>query len=408
MKNNKFLFALLVILGLAIKIPAIFYMGMHDMKDYSNWGMDTYLKGLKAAYIGSYFPFQYQLFAVSAWMNTQFNLLPDFFIGIKAVNLFFDIGIFVILYKFLKKNSLEVKYALLYWLFPWFLNVFWLGYIDFQFCFFILLFIYCYKVNSPKILDYIVAGLSMALAFMMKPQVQFLYLLLFIYSLVELYKKRTIIQFWVFIPSVLLFGCYGLVLGFKFLIFTYLNVSNIMPVLTAHMLNIWYPLAYLLKEPGAPIWSVTDTFLSIRGIPVLRMGVIAFILALSFALIYKLKNSKQQILYLFTFGSTIVPFVMTSAHENHLFLSSILLCVCMALFKDKVFSLCCLSLIMIQELNIFLHYQLGANPFSEIDTSFYTRWRLDFVLSIVSCVLFFVILKFFARKVSDLNFQKAS
>lgn len=400
MKSNRllFLFSALFLIGLSIKTPGIFFEGMFDMKQYSKWGISIFYKGLINTYYGIYFPLQHQIFAFAEWINYKLGFYPDYFISHKIINLGFDIGNLILLVKILKRYSLNILYAHLYWLLPWFLNVFWLGYIDFQFTFFILLFIYLYKDGVTNPLRLVICGLPLAFAFLMKPQVQILFLFLAFYSLVVYYKKRTYIQMLVFLPSVILFGLYSLILGFKVLVHSYLNISNVMPALTANMLNFWYPIAYLIKEPNDPIWIVSDTIISFYNLPVLRIAAVCFILSASFIFIYRLKESQYNILFIFTFGSLMVPFLMTSAHENHLFLGTVLLCLCIPIFSDKSFTLYSLLLISIQQINIFFHYQIGVNKFSVIDVTPYYKWRIDLLLSLVSCILFVAILSFMVKR----------
>jgi hypothetical protein len=109
--------------------------------------------------------------------------------------------------------------------------------------------------------------------------------------------------------------------------------------------------------------------------------------------IVKLKrNSELNVLFIFTFGSVMVPFCMTCAHENHLFLGSVLLCLCIPVMHLKRFTWSAVVLICIQQVNIFFHYQLGTNRFSVIDIQPYYNMHMDLVLSLISCVLFIDIL----------------
>jgi len=399
MKNNYLLYVLFFI-GLAIKIAGLPFIGsMCDMHTYSRWGTGVLEKGLKVAYQGIYYPFQYQIFALTEFIHDKFNFNSDSYAAYKVISLCFDIGNFLVLVKIFRKYSLNILYASLYWLLPWFFNILWLGYIDFGFTFFILLFIYLYTGREDRPLHNIIYGIPLGIALMMKPQVQILVLFLGIYLLVEFYRKRTYIQMLVFLPSIILYISYATIIGWKALTFSYINTANVMPALSAYMLNFWYPVAYFLREPNQPIAAVPDTIITFYNLPILRILAICIILFISYKFISKLKESNYNILFIFTLASLMLPFIMTSAHSHHLFLGTVLLCLCIPIFNDKKFTLFALLLICIQQINIFGYYQLGTNPYFTFEIHhYYFIWHIDLILSVISCILFIAILQLMAKK----------
>src|SRR3954466_15954400 len=89
--------------GLVIRYFMLFYMGVFDMDAYFNWGRKSLETGLVKTYIGIYFPFQYQIFEVCAWIATRLgvSLIPVF----KSSNLLFDVGTFFLLLMILKRQQ---------------------------------------------------------------------------------------------------------------------------------------------------------------------------------------------------------------------------------------------------------------------------------------------------------------
>src|SRR6185503_5229076 len=157
-----------------------------DMNAYHDWGQRALESSLPGTYHGIYFPLQYQLFEFCAWIEarTGWAFVPIF----KLSNLFFDVGSFGLLSLWLKRRGSSPAYALLYWLHPWFLSVFSLGYIDFQFTFFVLLCIYLLGRDTAN--HYILAGIPLGLAFLMKPQAQILLIASFLYGVFHYARSR--------------------------------------------------------------------------------------------------------------------------------------------------------------------------------------------------------------------------
>src|SRR5206468_609531 len=111
---------------------------------------------------------------------------------------------------------------------------------------------------------------------------------------------------------------------------SYLNVTNVMPALTAQMTNIWAPVAYLLKNPGQHIIAVSD---HIHVLPWIQAKYLAMAIMLGLIGLYVRRierkpalSPSESLMLIFSFASLAVPFLMTSAHENHLFLGTIFLC----------------------------------------------------------------------------------
>lgn len=356
--------------GLIIRYFMLFYKGVFDMDAYSDWGKRTLEHGLVKGYGGIYFPFQYQIFELCAWiaMRSGSSLITV----LKSSNLIFDLGTFLFLLLLLKRQQSNPVYALLYWLHPWFLSVFSLGYIDFQFTFFVVLSLYCLRGDTDG--DYLLSGIPLGVAFVMKPQAQILVVVAFFYAICRYARTRTIRPLGMLVGPVSLFLGYEayfttssfseLRKAFYVLPETYVNVTNVFPCLTAQMLNIWYPIAYSLKRPGDPIYSVSDQILLLPHFSARWTAATIVLVVLAFHVLRVERDVKATIgnkfIRMFGVATLLVPFIMTSAHENHLFLGSIFLVLFIATDFPPSFKLAAHILLAIQFLNIYGLY--GEHP----------------------------------------------
>lgn len=406
-KAAKVLFWTAIIVGLAIRLFAISYNGIFDMATYNDWGMATLSKGLNASYMGIYFPFQYQVFEFISWLATV--LKTDYYIVYKAVNLLFDCGNAVLLFLILRRMGSSVFYVLLYWLHPWFINVFSLGYIDFQFTFFILLTLYFTIKDNAR--DYLKAGIFLGFAFLMKPQVEIVFLSFFIYSTVVYIKRKETKALNMFVFPVVLFinyTLYFLVVGHNPLRLanTYINVANNMPCLNANCLNAWFPVAYFLKAGGEPIYSVSDK-LSFAGIFSFRLVATLAVLIMIWLFVRKSFDNKRDTgenysFYLIAcFAAFIVPFLMTSAHENHFFLPTVLIIPLLGKTKNILFHAGVHIILLLSFLNIYGLY--GAGEITKFKLPSYSYpYETALIFSFIIIVAFLILLYHFLSRKSKL------
>ena len=389
--------------GLIIRYFMLFYKGVFDMDAYSEWGKRTLEHGLAKGYGGIYFPFQYQIFELCAWiaMRSGSSLITV----LKSSNLLFDVGTFVFLLLLLKRQQSNPLHALLYWLHPWFLSVFSLGYIDFHFTFFVVLSLYCLRGDTAR--DYLLSGIPLGLAFVMKPQAQILVVAAFFYAICHYARTRTIRPLGMLMGPVSLFFGYEayfttssfseLRKAVNVLPETYLNVANVFPCLTAQMLNIWYPIAYALKRRADPIYSVSDQILLLPHLSARWMAATIVLVVLAFHALRVERDVKATVgnkfIRMFGVATLLVPFIMTSAHENHLFLGSVFLVLFIATDCPPSFKLAAHILLAIQFLNIYGLY--GEHP-SGIALFLRRRYseELAVVYSLISTVCFAVVFKY--------------
>jgi hypothetical protein len=369
--STSVLLAAGALIGLVVRYRMLFYLGTDDMNAYHDWGQRALASGLPSSYHGIYFPLQYQAFELCAWIEARSGLsfVPIF----KLSNLVFDAGSFCLLLLLLKRQRSNPAYALLYWLHPWFLSVFSLGYIDFQFTFFVLLSVFLLARDTAR--HYIVAGVPLAVAFLMKPQAQILLIATFLYGAFHYARTRDARPLGMMAFPILLFLGYEAYfttslfspLGYAaagVLPSTYLNVSNVMPALTAQMTNIWYPVAYVLKQPNAPIYAISD---QIQVLPYVSAKYLAAaaVLGLIGVHVFRVEREAEppigdRFARIFGFATIAVPFIMTSAHENHLFLGSVFLVLFVARPLPPSFTVASQMLLFVQFLNIYGLY--GEHP----------------------------------------------
>jgi hypothetical protein len=62
------------LIGLGVKASMLFYKGGRDMDAYYEWGQRALELGLPKSYQGIYFPLQYQIFELCAWIVQLLNV----------------------------------------------------------------------------------------------------------------------------------------------------------------------------------------------------------------------------------------------------------------------------------------------------------------------------------------------
>jgi hypothetical protein len=403
-KTAIILFWAAILIGLVLRYVSLSYMGIFDMATYHEWGLHAFKDGLIASYEGIYYPFQYQLFELGAGLSIKLN--TDYFIIYKLINLLFDCGNLIVLFLIFKKINVSKYYLLFYWLHPWFLIMFTQGYCDFQFTFFILCFILFTLKSTSR--NYLIAGIFFGFALLMKPQVQVIALSLFIYGLYQYFKNKDIKTLHIFVFPAILFIDYSLYFfvrsGNPFrLLRTFVDVGGAMP-LTANFLNGWFPIAYYLNTPGDPIYSITDNIMisntSFKSIALLTL------LLLLYLFVHKLIknnyiNKIDYNLFLVTgFSTFIFPFIMTSAHENHLFLATVLLIPILGKVKNLFIKLSIHIILLLQCINLYGFYGYGENKIINWIHFNYT-YEIAFVLSLIAFFAFLTLVIYFLSSKSN-------
>jgi hypothetical protein len=398
-------------LGLVLKAAMLGHAGMYDMLAYREWGEHALAEGVPQTYHGIYFPLQYQIFQLSAWLVRVTG--ADSVLIFKTSNLLFDTGTFFVLLGLLDRHGSSPLYALLYWLHPFFLAMFSLGYIDFHFTFFVVLCLYC--LTDASVGSYLLGGIPLGLAFMMKPQAQVLIVVAFLYAVFRGVRRRDWRPVAFLTGPIILFGLYEAwflvslapTLGDHaraLLPESYLGVVNVMPALNAQLPNTWYPIAYWMKETADPIYAVHDQWrlMNVR-VKFLAAASVLTVVGFHVSAIERRIGAgpREAFTAMFCFASLVVPFLMTSAHENHLFLGAALLIPLIARPLPRSFMLSASVLLLVQALNLFGLFgeyptwlaQPLRNTFSQ---------ELVVVYSVISVVSFAIMCRtFFSARIAE-------
>jgi hypothetical protein len=183
------------------------------------------------------------------------------------------------------------------------------------------------------------------------------------------------------------------------------RVGSFMPVLTAQMLNIWYPVAYFLKEPGAEVWTVSS---KISLLPHIQVRFVALVTTVAVIAHYvwvvarspRPLTESDRIRYILTFATLIVPAIMTSSHENHLFLATVLFVPLLGSASSWSSRIAMHVVLLTQAINLEGIY--GRDRFALwLQPSYSFEWRT--ALSLVSIGCFLIIGRELYRQVrSDL------
>ena len=368
-KNLLFLWCGLFIAGLLFRLYFLSHYGMQDMDSYIKWGQRVSTEGIADAYTGIYFPLQWQLFHCATSMADTLGISAN--ISIKLMNLFFELAVFLLLMVMLKQSDKPRAFALVFWCHPWFISNAILGYIDIQYSFFILLTVYLAE-RSRTFFHYLAAGIPLALAFLMKPQVEVLILSGALYIALNIALRKewkplglTIAPAVLFIGYSLYFFTQGQPVGALF--DSYIHISDIMPSICAQMLNVWYPLAYLLTEEGRAVYSESD-LQTLIGPLFIRHAAIAVTVTYLAYHAYRLvrrtchnDDLKFPWLQLLAYSALALPMLMTSAHENHGFLASILLLLLLTIQPSRIHLIALHLFMLLQTINLLGLYGVGLN-----------------------------------------------
>ncbi len=360
--------------GLLLRVFMLSYRGTFDMDTNARWGRAVVREGLAHAYAGNYFPLAYQLFGAVEWLASRLGVdaIPVY----KAANLAFDVGTFWVLMALLRQSRGGPLFALLYWLHPWFLSVFSLGYVDSHFTFFVLLWLWLVR-DATTAGRYFLAGIPLAScvddetaggaarrqrgrlpvvqetgpddwperirAGACRTGVRRLRAL-FCGGAVSRARHRRLAA---------VAGCRTL------------RIGSIQPVLTAHMPNIWYVVAYVLKPEGQDIWNVSS---KMHLLPFVQARFFALFLTLAAIIWYAYvlagtrspRRDHSPFYYLTAFTGLVVPMLMTSAHENHLFLATALMIPLLASNPGRMSAAAIHGTLALQWLNLELIYGLNS------------------------------------------------
>lgn len=361
-------------IGLLARIALINTHGTSDFNDYIKWGKNTREIGLSKAFEGGYFPIQYLSFGASYAIAEHYSLSAEKVI--RIFNIMFEIGGLLLLTYLLKKYMSIQNILIYFWLNPFALIMFQQGYVDAQFSFFILLALAVLMTDGDNFKKYLIAGMPLGISLLMKPQSAPLFLGLGILAIIFfLYKQKKEVAkiFCLFVAPFVMYVAFSLYFGFTLNISdnhkTLTEVSRViqektslskrtsdiaanslfltaqyrfvatkrMPAINANMPNPWFFAATALNKENAPIYLIKDTE-KILGVQYRTIGSMLFLIS---AIIIMLKIARtnnplgRKVIFLFCFIPIILPYLTTSAHENHFYFGFISTIILGSLLRDK-------------------------------------------------------------------------
>lgn len=383
--------AALVVLGAVLRLATLFFLGMDDTPHYFAWGMKANAEGLALAYHGIYFPFQWQIFQICAALCVGLGL--PHFVVFKGLTLLCDVGILCALARLLDDLGMDPWHSLWFWCHPSFLIFDALGYVDAQFTLAVLATILLVRRGDTSA-DLVLAGIPFGLAFLMKPQVQVLMLAAGSYVVFRGYGRRDWKPAGLLIVPSLLFGAYSVAFALEgrsiwALVLSYLDIASVMPALSANMLNMWYPIAFL-SAPERPIYFVGDTTTVLGALTIGGLAMIATagtIVAFSGWLLRREHRGSRfdDWSLLFLHAATVLPMMMTNAHENHFFLAGVLLVLLLPFVRSALVKMAIHLLWAIPLLNLVSLYGLGDNALSRLIAPLAAA-RTGARMSLLACV----------------------
>lgn len=361
-------FASLFLLGLGIRVVLLPYEGTFDMVDYADWGQRVRAHGLAQTFVQ--YPLVNQLFGWEISLAAALHV--SVWEGLKLGTLFFDLGSFLVLVLLLRRWGASVWWALLYWLHPYFLSLFWLGYIDAPVGFFVLLGALLLSLR-PTWTFTALAGVALGLALMQKPQALtvvaavaglLFWLLVLRRGRVGLAEARLAVVLggvgFVFAA----YSAYFHKLGYDW---THLlngyrpsGIAKLSTGLTENMLNIWYPVANHYARRGFPLYTVDRPAVAYNIATVLVA--VAFV-GSAFAVAYGARRRALAIsvLLVAALWTLALPMLGAHAHENHLFHGLLLTLPIVAIARERALTIAYIVLLTADGINVAVRYAFGLN-----------------------------------------------
>jgi hypothetical protein len=407
-------FVALFAVGFVIRFLLLQQKGTLDMDQYLAWGNDVVSQDLAFSYHGIYFPVQYLVFALAVKLSWWLDISG--ITAIKAINFSADIASFGLLVVLLRRWGLSHRWALVYWLTPYFLAIYWLGYIDAQIGFLILLTLVILSYRQT-FAAYLIAGIPFGIAFLMKPQVLTLMGMLGLAWLLAVVAPRRLrLADWtgslrlglpamvafaavLFVAFSLYVGANGEVhdKGYGYVAHTYTpsELERQSAGFTGNMLNVWFPVAFAYREGDEPVYAVAEPAV------LNKVGAVVALLFLAAGALLVMSRTRsldlsRTILCLFLVGAAVVPMIATHAHENHLFLASVLTVPLLAMLRDRWLVIAYQAILAVQFVNLIGRYGFGSNSLSG-DLLSWLTWYSDGE-SLIGAIAMLFLFAFFATR----------
>jgi hypothetical protein len=355
------------LVGLAIRLALLPYLGTNDVHSYLQMGAETNAHGLARAYTGGYFPFSYETFQVPVALSSPLGVSSHTLL--KALMFLFDLGCFTLLLALLPRWGVRKEFALFYWLQPYFLVLGWLAYVDFEMGFFALLTVLILQMR-PTPLGGLLAGVPLGLDLLLKPQALTLVVTVVLLATAGFLRRGAALRTarWAALmlvaPALMFVGysAYFYRAGYSatHLAATYVNTPNFSVALTADMLNIWYPIAEAFRDSGQEIYNVTQPGAAHGASKVITAGL--FLFTAAWFTWYGRRLSPAVLLAgAFAATTAILPMTLTGAHENHFFLGGLLGTALLGVVRTPRFAIALTVSLLAQFTYLFARYGFGVN-----------------------------------------------
>jgi hypothetical protein len=391
---------------LFLKFVFVDTRGTGDMDTALSWGHALLRNGLVDGYTGSNFPIAFQLYEGLVWFADKVGM--NEYTAMKSLDLVCDVGTFFALRALLRGWALSPDWAFLYWLSPYYLVMYWLGYDHFQMG---LIVVVCLLAIQRARSDagWLLASAVLGVAFLQRPQVQVLVAVLGLYVAVvaverrrdgarrALWNERTRPALLLLVGPAVLFAAYSLWfwIGGRYALYLareYAGLGVYSPSLSANMLNVWAMVAEGYRSGGEKLYMVErpEIFHTIAAV----IGGVALVGGVwLIARRAERRPFSLTVLYLFAYGAILLPNVYTRAHENHFFLGGLLAVPLVALLPRRALALSALlATLALQGFNAFGIYGFGYTPLTSkapyIDIENWWSYSVRFVAAGVAVALF--------------------
>ena len=431
LRRTSIIVIALFAIGLLIRVALINTHGTSDFNDYIKWGKNTHEIGLSKAFEGGYFPIQYLSFGASYAIAQHYSISAEKVI--RIFNTIFEIGILFLLIYILKKYISIQNILIYFWLNPFALIMYQQGYVDAQFSFFVLLALAMLTAGNDNFKKYFIAGIPLGISLLMKPQPVPLFLglgILAVIFFIHKHKKEAAKMACLFAAPFIIYLAFSLYFGFTmdinnnhktlprisraiqeksnlskrmsdiganslFLTAQYAYVATKrMPAINANMPNPWFFTAVALNKNNVNIYLIKDTD-RILGVQYRTIGSILFFVV-AITIMFKIARSNNHLdrktIFLLCLIPIILPYLTTSAHENHFYLGFISTIILGSLLKDKFILSSGYILGALNGIHILYLY---AMPYY-----FHTQYDIVAKMPLVaaSIIVFFVLLYHLLRK----------
>jgi len=396
-RTLKYAVIILFTLGLLIRVVAIPMHSSSDVDGYVKWGRMTYEMGLAKSFQGAYFPVQYLIFSGAYAISEHVPI--DAKLVVKIFNLIFELGLLWLLYLLTRKYIEIWKLLIIYWLNPFSLILFDQGYVDPQIAFFIILTVFII-VRQVGRYPYLLAGVPLGIAFLMKPQATPIFIGIIILTvatfIIKFITKKGVLNaktLGIFVFPVILFISFSVYFGLNielkghktlpiistelqkiglplqisdfaaksaWLAANYAFVPKVMPALNAYMPNAWFFVAEPMRPPGINIYRVKDTQ-KLFGLTYRTWGLLIFLIILTLLILKIIKSNqtlKWRVLYVILLVPMLVPYIVTGAHENHFYYGFVTMILLGAFMSDKLLLYSAYLLGALNGINLFCLFVL--------------------------------------------------